>query len=196
MTENNVDESKDRAINSKRWPALGIGLLVLIIAVCLFVSRGKSGPQEGTVVIKAGAATLGSFTVADLRKLPAVEKKVVVQSNCSNNCGNNSGNNSGNSGENSSEHEFTGTPLLGVLNSIDPGLTQKHKKIITRGVDYYSQVLEMSEVLQPDNVYIVYADNGKSLQTKAGGEGSLQVIVCNDISGQRFTKWLVSLELQ
>jgi len=190
MPENNADESKVKGISNKKWLALGVGLLVLIIAVCSYLTR-ESGPQEGTVVIKAGADTLGSFTVADLRKLPAVEKKVVVQSNCGNNCGNSS-----DSGENIIEYDFTGTPLLTVLNSIDPGLAQKHKKIITRGVDYYSQVLEMSEVLQPDNVYIVYADNGKSLPTKAGGEGSLQAVVCGDKSGQRFTNWLVSLELQ
>ncbi len=191
MAENNVDESKVKFLNSKKWLVLGIGLLVLVTAACSFLIR-KSGPQEGTVVIKAGAATLGSFTIADLRKLPAVEKSVVVQPVCGNNCSNNGGD----SGDSGSEHYFTGTSLLGVLNSIDPDLTKKYKKIITRGIDYYSQVLEMPEVLQPDNVYIVYADCGKPLPTKAGGEGSLQAIICDDKSGQRFTKWLVSLELQ
>jgi len=183
MSEKNVDESRKKGFGSKKWLALGIGLLVLIIAVCSLLTR-KSGPQEGTVVIKTGAETLGSFTVADLRKLPALEKRVVVRTNC------------GTGDENICEYNFTGTPLLGVLNNIDPGLTRKYKKVITKGSDYYSQVLEMSEIMQDDNVYIVYADSGQPLQTKAGGEGSLQAVVCNDTSGQRFTKWLVSLELQ
>ncbi len=191
MAEKNVDANEVKGISTKKWLVLGIGLLVLIIAVTSFLTH-KSGPQEGTVVIKAGAATLGSFTIADLRKLPAVEKSVVVQPVCSNDCSNNGGN----SGDSGSEHYFTGTSLLGVLDSIDPDLTKKYKRVITRGIDYYSQVLEMPEVLQPDNVYIVYADFGKPLQTKAGGEGSLQAIICDDKSGQRFTKWLVSLELQ
>jgi len=197
VAENNViNERKVTNNRSQMWLIIGIVLLVLIIALCLFFSQ-KNDPQEGTVVIKAGAETLGSFKIADLRKLPAVDKKILVQTNCSNNCNNSGGKSSNNnSGNNGIEHKFTGTPLLGVLNSIDPELTQKYKKIITRGADYYSQVLEMSEVMKPDNVYIVYADYGKPLQTKTGGEGSLQAIICSDKSGQRFTKWLVSLELQ
>jgi DMSO/TMAO reductase YedYZ molybdopterin-dependent catalytic subunit len=190
MAETKFGASK--GINNPKWFVLGVVLLGLVVVVFALLNHYHNGPQEGTLVIKAGDTILGSFTIADLRKLPAVEKKMVVQSNCSNNCSNNGGNSSGDS----STHHFTATPLSGVLNSIDSGLTKKYAKVITRGVDYYSQVLEMSEVLQPDNVYIAYADNGKPLRTKAGGEGSLQLIICSDKTGQRFTKWLVSLELQ
>lgn len=175
---------------SRKWLAWGIVLLVLIVSVSWYFSRDKGGLKEGTVVIKAGETKLGSFTVADLWKLPAVEKKMVITSNCGV-C-----KTSEDDSAESSEHNYTGTSLLEALNSIDPGLTQKYKKVITRGVDYYSQVLEMSEVQKPDNVYIVYSDNGQPLKTKAGGDGSLMLVVGSDQSGQRSTKWLVSLELQ
>ena len=178
MVETNEGASK--GTNSKNWLIIGIILLVLIFAVFLFLNIYKSGLKEGTVVIKAGDNTLGSFTIADLKKLPAVEKKMVVYAVCGSD----------------SKHDFVGTALIDVLNSIDPDLTQKYKKVITRGIDHYSQVLEMSEVQQPDNVYIVYADFGKPLKTKTGSDGSLQVIICKDKSAQRYTNWLVSLELQ
>ena len=141
-------------------------------------------------MIKAGDTILGSFTAAELQKLPAVEKRLVITPNCGGDCSSSSSD-----GE-VSEHNYTGTPLLGVLNSIDPGLTHKYQKIITRGIDYYSQVMEMSEIEQADNIFIVYSDNGQPLKTKAGGDGSLSLVVCSDQTGQRFTNWLVGLELQ
>ena len=186
MGETSVDLKK----TPKKWLAWGIIALVLIIAVSWYLSLDQGGLKEGTVVIKEGDVILGSFAVADLKKLPAVEKKMTITRNCAVCSDKNSG------GNNQSKHDYTGTPLSAVLNSINPDLTQKYKKVITRGIDYYSQVMEMSEVQQPDNIYIAYSDYGKPLKTKAGEEGSLSLIVCNDKTGQRFTNWLVSLELQ
>jgi DMSO/TMAO reductase YedYZ molybdopterin-dependent catalytic subunit len=177
MAETNPE--KKMFFNSKTILALGIVLLVVVVVVFSFLNRDETGLQEGTVVIKAGGATLGSFTLADLRQLPEVEKKMNIHSSQGN-----------------TEHEFTCVPLLAVLNSIDPELTQRYEKILTKGVDNYTSGFNMSEVLQPDNIYIAYADYGKPLKTKTGGDGSMRVIICNDDYGQRFTMWLVSLELQ
>jgi DMSO/TMAO reductase YedYZ molybdopterin-dependent catalytic subunit len=170
---------KGNFLNSKKILVLGMVLLVLLIALFSFLNRDRTGLNEGTVVIKAGNVTLGSFTIDDLQKITAVEKKMTIHSTQGN-----------------TVHDFTGTPLLAVLNSIDPALTQKYKKIIAKGIDNYTSGMDMAEVQQPDNVYIVYADSGKPLKTKTGGEGSMQVIIGNDEFGQRFTNWLVSLELQ
>jgi hypothetical protein len=157
----------------------GIVLLCLLVAAFSFLNRDRTGLKEGTVVIKAGDNTLSSFTVEDLQKLPVIEKKTTIHSS-----------------RGSTEHSFTGTPLAAVLSSVDPALTQNYIKVVARGIDGYSSVINMSEVLQPDNVYIVYADSGRPLKTKTGGEGSMQVIISGDEFGQRFTYWLVSLELQ
>lgn len=157
----------------------GIVLLILIVAAFSFLNREKSSPKEGTLLIKAGDTILGSFTGADLRKLPATERKMTIHSTKGN-----------------TVHNYTGTPLLAVLNSIDPALTRKYTRIISKGVDNYTSGLDMEEVLQPDNVYIIYADSGRPLKTKTGGDGSMRLIICNDEFGQRFINWLVSLELQ
>jgi len=177
MAETSVE--KGNFFKSKKILVLGMVLLVLLVAAFSFLNRDRTGLKEGTVVIKASDTTLGSFTVADLQKLPVVEKKMTIHSTQGN-----------------IVHDFTGIPLLAVLNSIDPALTQKYKKIVSKGIDNYTSGIDMAEVLQPDNVYIVYADSGKPLKTKTGGDGSMQVIIGNDEFGQRFTNWLVSLELQ
>lgn len=177
MAETNPE--KNRLFNAKTIMALGIALLVVIVALFSFLNRDKTGLQEGTVAVKAGDAVLGSFTIADLQQFPAVEKKMTIHSSKGN-----------------TENEFTCASLLAVLNSIDPGLTQRYEKIITKGVDNYTSGMDMSEVLQPDNVYIAYADHGRPLKTKSGEEGSMRIIISNDDYGQRQTMWLVSLELQ
>lgn len=168
-----------KTVNQKKILAGVIVLLVVIIAVFSFLNRSGEGLQEGQVLIKSGHTRLAVLTVEDLRKLPATRKRMVI-----------------NSTGGLTRHEFTGAPLLDVLNSVDPGLTQKYTRIITRGVDNYTSGVSMSEVLQPDNVYIVYADYGKPLKTKSGGEGAMRVIVYQDEFGQRFTNFLVSLDLE
>ncbi|MDD4170369.1 MAG: molybdopterin-dependent oxidoreductase [Desulfotomaculaceae bacterium] len=177
MAEGSAEKGK--SINSKRILVFVIVLLALIVAVFSLLNRDKTGLKEGTLVIKTGETTLGSLTIAELQKLQAVEKKMTIHSTKGN-----------------TENEFTCVPLLAVLNSIDPELTQNYKRIITKGVDNYTSGVDMSEVLQPDNVYIAYADHGKPLKTKTGEDGSMRIIICNDDYGQRLTMWLVSLELQ
>ncbi|MCG9967281.1 molybdopterin-dependent oxidoreductase [Pelotomaculum terephthalicicum JT] len=177
MVETSVDTSK--SAKSKKRLVLGIIFLLLVIAVFSFLNHDKTGLKEGKLVIKAGDTILGSFTIADLRKLSAVEKKMTIHS-----------------AQGNTDNYFTCTPLLAVLNSIDPALAQNYKRIVVKGIDGYTSGLDMSEVLQPDNVYVVYADYGKPLKTKAGEDGSLRIIICNDEFGQRSVKWLVSMELQ
>jgi hypothetical protein len=138
-----------------------------------------STPASGYQAGAPGTVTLKVLTIDDLRKLPAVEKRMTIPSS-----------------RGTTKHDFTGTSLLGVLDSIDPGLTRKYTRIVTRGADGYTSVIGMSELLLPDNVYLVYEDFGKPLPTRTGKDGAVQVIICSDQFGRRFTNWLVNLELQ
>lgn len=157
-------------------------ILLLLIAVTILslLNRNQGrGLQEGRLLIKAGDTTLAILTVSDIQKLPSVEKKMVI-----------------NSTKGMTKHEFTGASLLSVLNSVDPGLVTKYTKVITRGIDNYTSGVRMSEVLEPDNVYLVYADYGQPLKPKTSKDGTMQIIVYRDEFGQRFTNYVVSLELQ
>jgi hypothetical protein len=164
---------------AKKLLILGILLLVAVITVFSFLNRGRADWQEGQLVIRTVDHQLALLTINDLQQLPAVEKEMVI-----------------NSSRGRSEHRFSCTELKGVLDSIDPGLTSQYQRLITRGIDNYTSGLEMSEVLQPDNVYIAYADDGQPLKTKTGREGSLRIIIMADEFGQRFTNFLVSIELE
>ena len=134
---------ESKVVDQKKILLAVVALLVVIIAVFALLNRSGEELHEGEILIKAGGTTLGVLTVADLQKLPAVQKKMVIQSTGG-----------------MTKHDFTGTPLLDALNSIDPGLTQEYTRIITKGIDNYTSGVEMSEVLRPNNVFIVYADHG------------------------------------
>lgn len=170
---------ESKAVDQKKILYVVIVLLVIIIAVFAFLNRSSEDLREDRILIKSGDAVLGVLTAADLQKLPAVRKKMVVQSTGG-----------------MTKHEFTGAALLDALNSIDPGLSKKYTRIITRGIDNYTSGVNMSEVLRPNNVFIVYADYDKPLKAKTGGEGAMQIIIYQDEFGQRFTNFLTSLELQ
>ncbi len=170
---------ESKVVDQKKVLLAVVALLVVIIAIFALLNRSGEDLHEGEILIKAGGNTLGVLTIADLQKLPAVQKKMMIQSTGGR-----------------TKHEFTGALLLDALNSIDPGLTQKYTRIITKGIDNYTSGVEMSEVLRPNNVFIVYADYGKPLQTKTGGEGAMRIVIYQDEFGQRFTNFLTSLELQ
>lgn len=171
--------SKSKADNQRKILVGVILLLVVVISVFACLNRGSEELQEGELLIKAGGTEVAVLTIDDIKKLPAVQKKMVI-----------------NSSRGTTRHEFTGTALVDLLNSIDPRLAQQYTRVITRGIDNYTSGLEMSEVLEPDNVYIVYADAGKPLKTKTGKDGTLRLVIAGDEFGQRFTNFLVSVELE
>ena len=168
-----------KAINQKNILVPVILTLVVIVAVFAFLNRSTDNLREGELLIKAGDTGIARLTIDDIRKLPAVEKDMVI-----------------NSSRGTTKHEFTGAALLDVLNSVNPGLAQKYARVITKGVDNYTSAVEMAEVLERDHVFIVYADGGKPLKTKTGKDGAMRIIIAGDQFGQRFTNFLVSLELQ
>lgn len=156
-------------------------ILVLVIGISILGylnSRGEKLP-EGRIRIKAGSEVIGEITVDEISKLPAVNKKMVIDSTSG-----------------LTKHNFTCTPLLGVFNQIDPEIATRYKRVITRGVDNYTSGLDMEEVMEKNNVYLVYADNGEPLQSKNGDAGTMRIVILNDPFGQRFTNYLVEIELE
>ncbi|MGI5859223.1 MAG: molybdopterin-dependent oxidoreductase [Tepidanaerobacteraceae bacterium] len=163
------------------------GNTVVIIIVCLAVTVGilaylnSQGEKlnEGEIRIKAGDKVLGTVTIDDARQLPAVKKKLAI-----------------NSTKGITKHQFTCTPLSEVFKKIDPEICSSYNKVITIGVDNYTSFIRMDEVMEKNNVYLVYEDNGKPLKTKMGKEGSMRVIILDDVFGQRFTNFLVEMRLE
>lgn len=154
-------------------------LLVILISIFGYLNSKGEKLEEGKIKLKAGNDVIAEITLDGIKKLPSVNKKIVI-----------------NSTRGLTKHNFTGTPLLEVFNSIDPEITKQYQRVITRGVDNYTSGVNMEEVLEKNNVILVYADHGMPLKSKTGAEGTMRIIILNDFYGQRFTNYLVEIELE
>ncbi len=94
------------------------------------------------------------------------------------------------------KHKFTGTPLLEVFNYVDPDIVKDYKRVITVGVDKYTSGVDMEEVLQKNNVLLIYEDNGMPLKSKKGDQETMRIVIVNDLYGQRFTNYMVEIQLE
>ena len=158
--------------------------LIILLAVAVgvlsaFNRSDKSDLHEGTLRIMANDKLIANITITDLKKLPSVNKNLTVSTS-----------------KGKEMHRYTGVPLLAVLQTCKGDVTEKYSGIIARGMDGYTSSVKMDELLIPDNVYLMYADNGKPMETMKHKSGSLQIVICNDAFGQRFTKYLVELKLE
>ncbi len=156
-----------------------ITCLVIVVAIFLCLNLREERLDEGQIRIRAGSDILGTVTLEDVKQLPAVKKKLAINSTLG-----------------ITKHHFTCTPLSEVFNKVDPSIIDKYEKIITIGVDNYTSPIRMKEVLKTNNVYLVYEDNGEPLKSKTGVEGTMRVVILNDQFGQRFTNFLVEMQLE
>ncbi len=156
-----------------------MAILAVIIGTFAYLNAKGGIIEEGKIKLRAGNTVLGEITIADVKKLSAVNKKLVI-----------------NSTSGLSKHEFTGTPLLEVLNHIDPEIVERYKKVYTKGTDNYVSGVNMEEVVEKNNVYLIYADYGKPLPNKTGTGETMRIIILNDQFGQRFTNYLGELQFE
>ena len=169
----------DRQKKPAKYMIVTIVILIAIISIFTYLnSKGEKLP-EGKVRLTAGNDIIGEISLDEVRKLPAVSKKVVI-----------------NSTRGLTKHNFTGTPLLEVFNSIDPQITKEYQRVITKGTDNYISGINMEEVMRKNNVILVYEDDGKPLKSKMGEVDTMRIIILKDVFGQRFTNFLVELQLE
>ncbi|KAF5036251.1 hypothetical protein DSECCO2_577020 [anaerobic digester metagenome] len=92
------------------------------------------------------------------------------------------------SGEKPVETEYKGIELKILLSSL--GISAKDTGRITfNATDGYRVILDMDEVLEPNNVYLVFERDGELLKSKKkGGSGPYQLVIRTDPFSQRWVK--------
>jgi len=123
---------------------------------------------------------LGEVTLDQIREMPSVKRTMTIRS----------------ASEGTTAHSFRGTLLSNVLAAVDPDILNEYEWVQPIGVDDYMSKISMEEVLAENNVYVMYEDNGKPLETKKGKPGAMRVVVLDDIFGQRFTNYLIEIVLE
>lgn len=93
-------------------------------------------------------------------------------------------------------HNYTGVELKDILNYFNIELDNK-KAVILTGVDGYSVAYSIDEVLEDENIFVAYMEDGKYLGTrKDGGRGPYESIVVSDQFSFRRCKWLIEIEVK
>lgn len=93
-------------------------------------------------------------------------------------------------------HNYTGVELKDILNYFNIELDNK-KAVILTGVDGYSVAYSIDEVLEDENIFVAYMEDGKHLGTrKDGGRGPYESIVVSDQFSFRRCKWLIEIEVK
>lgn len=145
-----------------------------------FQAEAGAGPQEnGRLALRAYGTVIGEISLDEIKELPAVERSLTIHSTAG-----------------ASEHRFTGTLLANVLAAVDPDLLEDYDLLMTVGVDDYCSGITMPEVRKENAVYLVYADQGEPLPRKDGTPGGMRVIILDDFFGQRFTNYLLEIDLE
>ncbi len=165
----------------KKHLLTGIFLLMLVVVSLAYFNRPQGAVEPGTIRIVHKGALVRSFTREELQALPPVElEKTILSSNNLQETG-----------------VFIGAELKEVLQAADPALLKSCRRVIARANDGFAASYEKAELLQAENILVVYAKDGLPLEgAGAGGAGPLRIVVINDTFGNRCTKDLCALEIQ
>lgn len=157
-------------------------LLLLLLAAC-----GREAYQPPVIYEESGSlefydaagSLLGAISVEDIRGLDAYQRRLEIRS----------------AGEGVSAHDFRGARLRDIIGSLDAAWLTDYAYISAIGSDDYLAAIDMAEVCEENNAFIMYEDDGQPLLTLAGEAGGMRLVMLDDSFGQRFTRNLVRIVL-
>lgn len=166
--------------------SIGIIMLILISIIVIFalVNRGLTkNSQEAHAnaeVLITGDNIEDKFTYNQIIQLGEEEFTAIFDSS--------------NTGP--EEHKYTGIPLKKLIK--EAGITLENKQQVNiRAIDGYTVALKPDEVLEEENVYLAYKQDGESIRSKEeGGSGPYQVIIRKDAFSQRWCKFVAEIEVK
>ncbi len=161
-----------------------IALLVIAVGVLAWLNLRDLTVADGNgagLVVKLKGQQQGLVSLEQLGQLEPVTFTATLRS----------------SGMPARDFTYTGVPLLAILESVlDQEALAAAETVVARAIDGYTVSFQLDEVLAPDNVYVVYQQDGEPLGTKAdGGSGPLMMVVLGDEFGQRWCKFLVEVDI-
>ncbi len=155
-------------------------VLAAAIAVLAYLNAPKD-MEEGQLLLVRGESTLASWTMEELKALPAVETYKEITSS----------NHAGDSGT------FRGVALHMLLESVGEEALADVTKVYVYARDGYTTSYKLSEVSGSDAFLLAYSKDGQGLGTmSSNGTGPLRLIVVNDEFGTRSCKYVYKIEVK
>ncbi len=177
----------EKAKNKKLWIIIIIIIAVLAIAlgVTAYLNMGNLGEKKALqenaiIVIKSGDKKLAEANMDYITSLGEEEFKANLKK----------------SGKPPVEHSYTGIPMKNLFAGLKIDMVNV-TTVVLKAIDGYASALTLSEVMEDDNVYIVYKMDGKSLgNAENGGDGPYLALVRTDPYSQRWCKLLTEIDLR
>ena len=166
--------------------SIGIVMLILIAIIVVFalVNRGltknSQEAHKNAEILMVGKNIEDKFTYDQIIQLGEEEFTAVFDS----------------SNTDPEEHKYTGVPLKKLIE--EAGITLKDtQQVNVRAIDGYTVALKSDEVLEDENVYLTYKQDGEPMKSKEeGGSGPYQVIIRKDAFSQRWCKFVTEIEVK
>ncbi len=92
---------------------------------------------------------------------------------------------------------FSGVALYEVLERFFPLALEEADRIIARAADGYTITYKAEEVLEENNIYLIYAEEGEWLKSREdGGDGPFMTIVLEDEFAMRWCRYLTRVTIE
>ena len=141
--------------------------------------EGEGPVETESLAIRAYGVVLAEVSLEDIKALPSVKRTFSIHSSTG-----------------TTQHNFTGTLLSNVLDSSGVEFRNEYRWALAVGVDDYISDISVDEILEENNVFVMYEDDGEPLLKKNGEPGAMRIVVINDTFGQRFTNYLLEIVLE
>lgn len=166
--------------------SIGIVMLLLIAIIVIFalVNRGltknSQEAHKNAEVLITGQNVENKLTYDQIIQLGEEEFTAIFDS----------------SNTDPEEHKYTGVPLKNLIE--ESGIKLKDaQQVNIRAVDGYTVALKPNEVLEDENVYLGYKQDGEPMKGKEeGGSGPYQLIIRKDAFSQRWCKFVAEIEVK
>jgi len=177
----------EKTNNKKVWVIIVaiVAVLAIALGVTAYLNMGnlkekKTLQENAIIVIKSGDKKLAEANMDYITGLGEKEFKANLKK----------------SGKPPVEHNYTGVPMKNLFAGLKIDTTNV-TTVVLKAIDGYTSALTLSEVMEDDNVYIVYKMDGKSLgNAENGGDGPYQALIRKDPYSQRWCKLLTEIELK
>ncbi len=171
-------------MKSNRWIYYTVFLLIILLALFAWLNRGnieeKRELEETAQFNLICNQTKVSVSFSDLQALEPENFTTIMDTSTTE----------------PTEVTMRGVELIRILHDKDISLSEE-QTVEVRALDGYASVLTYSEIMESQNVYIVFEMNGEPLGVKAdGGMGPYLMVIRSAKYAQRWVKFVQDVELK
>ncbi len=159
-------------------------LLVVLLLCALLLCACKAEIEEievlenEKIIIESEGEMLSEVSLEDIKKLKSYKRRITINSSTGTETG-----------------DFRGALLSDVLKLADEDYLKDYNTILTTGADTYFSTVTKEELNMENKVFLMYEKDDKPLVGLSDNIESMRLIVIGDDFGQRFTNYVVKIEL-